>query len=48
MPESSFFAIGAGSNVVWIDQELGIAAVARWIDQKKIGEFLERVMASLR
>lgn len=47
-PESSFFAVGAGSNVVWIDQELGIAAVIRWIDQKKIGAFLGRVMASLR
>ena len=47
-PESSFFAVGAGSNVVWVDQALGIAAVARWIDQKKIGAFLGRVVASLR
>jgi CubicO group peptidase (beta-lactamase class C family) len=47
-PESSFFAVGAGSNLVWIDQDLGIAAVVRWIDQAKIGEFLARVVASLR
>ena len=47
VPESSFFARGAGSNVIWIDQDLGLTAVIRWIDQKKIGDFLGRVVASL-
>ena len=47
-PESSFFAVGAGTNLLWIDQTLEIAAVIRWIDQNKIGAFLGRVVASLR
>ena len=47
VPETSFFARGAGSNVIWIDQDLALTAVIRWIDQKKIGTFLERVLASL-
>ena len=46
-PESSFFALGAGTNLIWIDQELGLSAVIRWIDQAKIDEFLGRVLASL-
>ena len=46
-PDSSFFAMGAGTNLVWIDQKLGISAVIRWIDQKKIDDFLGRVLASL-
>ena len=47
-PETSFFAVGAGTNLIWIDQERRISAVIRWIDQKKIDAFLGRVMASLR
>jgi hypothetical protein len=46
-PETSFFAMGAGTNLLWIDQEVGIAAAIRWIDQNKIDAFLGRVMASL-
>jgi hypothetical protein len=33
--------------VLWIDQELALTAVFRWIDQKKIADFLTRVVASL-
>ena len=47
VPASSFFASGAGTNLVWIDPALGLTAVIRWIDQKKIDAFLGRVMASL-
>ena len=47
-PESSFFALGAGTNLIWIDRDLGLTAVIRWIDQAKINEFLGRVMASIR
>jgi CubicO group peptidase (beta-lactamase class C family) len=46
-PASSFFAVGAGTNLMWIDQDLGIAAVIRWIDQAKIDDFLGRLLASL-
>jgi hypothetical protein len=46
-PASSFFAVGAGTNLIWIDQELGLSAVVRWIDQTRIDEFLGRVVESL-
>jgi hypothetical protein len=32
---------------MWIDQDLGITAVIRWIDQAKIDDFLGRVLESL-
>jgi len=47
VPETSFFARGAGSSVLWVDQDLALTAVFRWIDQKKIADFLTRVVASL-
>ena len=47
-PESSYFAIGAGTSIIWIDNDLNLAVVARWIDQDKIDDFIGRVMASLR
>jgi len=45
-PESSFFALGAGSNLVWIDQTLDIVGVFRWIEQSEIDGLLGRVMAA--
>jgi CubicO group peptidase (beta-lactamase class C family) len=46
-PESSFFAIGAGSSMIWIDVDLDLVVVARWIDQAKINAFCGKVMDSL-
>ncbi|MDB4947522.1 MAG: serine hydrolase [Gemmatimonadetes bacterium] len=43
----SFFALGAGSNVIWVDPEHDVVAVMRWIDNKEIGGFLERVTAAV-
>ena len=47
-PETSFFALGAGSNLIWIDQELDIVGVFRWIEQGKIDGLLGRFMAALK
>ncbi len=47
-PETSFFALGAGSNLVWIDQELDIVGVFRWIEQSEIDGLLGRVMAAFK
>jgi CubicO group peptidase (beta-lactamase class C family) len=47
-PESSFFARGAGSNVVWIDPENDIVAVFRWILKEKIDELCGRILKALR
>jgi len=46
-PQSSFFALGAGYNVIWLDPELDLVAVTRWIDQPRIDEWIGKVMAAL-
>jgi hypothetical protein len=49
-PESSFFALGAGStSVIWIDPEHDLVAVTRWIDgNEHVNEFMRLVLASIR
>ncbi|HET6230098.1 MAG TPA: serine hydrolase [Longimicrobiaceae bacterium] len=46
-PASSFFALGAGSNVIWVDPDHDLVAVIRWIDNKEIDAFIARVMAAV-
>ena len=46
-PEGSFFAVGAGGNITWIDPTHEIVAVARWIDPAAMDGFIERVLAAL-
>jgi CubicO group peptidase (beta-lactamase class C family) len=43
----SFFARGAGGNVIWIDPEHDIVAVLRWTDTAKINEFIKLVLGSV-
>ena len=45
---TSVFALGAGSNMIWIDPEHDLVAVLRWIDKAAVGEFLARLMAAVR
>ena len=40
---ASYFCIGAGANVVWIDPDRQMVAVARWIDGAQIDGFCRRV-----
>jgi len=49
-PESSFFAIGAGStNVIWVDPEHALVAVTRWLDgAEHVDGFIRRVLESIR
>jgi hypothetical protein len=47
-PATSFFALGAGSNLIWIDQALDIVGVFRWIEQSKIDPLLGHVMAAYK
>ncbi len=47
-PESSYFAVGAGQSIIWIDPELDIVMVARWIDEAKTNALIGRVMDSVR
>jgi CubicO group peptidase (beta-lactamase class C family) len=40
---ASYFCIGAGASVVWIDPERDMVAVVRWIDGAHIDGFCRRV-----
>ena len=46
--ESSFFALGWGSHIVWIDPENDLVTVLRWIDRKKAPEFVERLLGAIK
>ncbi len=43
-PRSSFFALGVGRNVIWVDPVLELVAVIRWIDRDSCDGFCARVM----
>ena len=49
-PESSFFALGAGStSVIWVDPDNGIVAVTRWVDgNEHVDEFIRLVLTALQ
>ena len=42
----SYFAIGAGGNVTWVDPENDIVAVLRWMDMAALNEWIGMVMAA--
>lgn len=46
-PETSFFAMGAGTNLIWIDQDLDILAVFRWVDQASVDAVISGFMAAM-
>jgi len=45
--ERSYFALGWGSHIVWIDPDHELVTVLRWIDRKKAPLFVERLLAAL-
>jgi CubicO group peptidase (beta-lactamase class C family) len=46
-PRSSWFAIGAGSSVTWVDPVLELVCIMRWIDASKTNDCIAQVMQSL-
>ena len=46
-PESSFFALGNGGHLVWIDRQHGIVGIARWLADAAHDGFIRRVLAAL-
>ncbi len=46
-PATSYFALGAGSSIIWVDPDLDLVVVARWINQGDINGLLGAVMAAL-
>ena len=45
--EHCFSAMGAGTNLVWVDPERDIVAVLRWIDKTAVDGFLERLAGAV-
>lgn len=45
--ERSFFALGWGSHIVWIDPDNDLVTVLRWIDRKQAPGFVERLLAAI-
>jgi len=48
LPRTSFAALGAGSNTVWIDPEHDLVVVWRWHRDRSANEFFKRVLAALK
>lgn len=46
-PASSAFALGAGTNLIWIDPEHDLVTVLRWIDKAAVSGFVDRLMAAV-
>jgi CubicO group peptidase (beta-lactamase class C family) len=45
--ERSFFAFGWGSHIVWIDPDTDLVTVLRWVERKKAGGFVERLLGAI-
>ncbi|MBL8701762.1 MAG: serine hydrolase [Alphaproteobacteria bacterium] len=45
-PASSYFALGAGTHVIWIDPDHDLVMVARWIRKTGIESLIESVLAA--
>lgn len=46
-PATSFFALGSGGNVIWVDPDHDLVAVIRWFDLAKIDQFMGLVEAAV-
>jgi hypothetical protein len=46
-PESSYFAIGAGSSFTWIEPQRRMVVVVRWIDAEYADAFFARILDAL-
>jgi CubicO group peptidase (beta-lactamase class C family) len=46
-PASAFVHVGNGTNIIYIDPDNDLVVVARWIDNGKIDEFIQKINASV-
>ena len=46
-PASSYFMVGAGSNVVWIDDDLDVVVVMRWVASDRVDALVGKLLAAL-
>jgi CubicO group peptidase (beta-lactamase class C family) len=47
-PRTSFAALGAGSNTIWIDPEHDLVVVWRWHQDRSADELFKRVLAAIK
>jgi CubicO group peptidase (beta-lactamase class C family) len=47
-PQGSFFALGSGGNMIWIDPVRDLVVVTRWLDIPKLDEFVRKVVDAVR
>jgi CubicO group peptidase (beta-lactamase class C family) len=47
-PKTSVFAMGAGTNLIWIEPSLDIVASIRWIDRLAVDDLLGRIVAAIQ
>jgi hypothetical protein len=48
VPESCVSAMGAGTNLIWIDPDHDLVVVLRWIDKTAVNGFQTRLLGALR
>jgi CubicO group peptidase (beta-lactamase class C family) len=47
-PRTSFAALGAGSNTIWIDPEHDLVVVWRWHQDRSANELFKRILAAVK
>jgi CubicO group peptidase (beta-lactamase class C family) len=47
-PAAAFAHVGNGTNIIYVDPENNLVVVARWIENAKIDEFIQKLNASLK
>lgn len=46
-PTTSYAAVGAGTNIIWIDPDHDIIVVARWMDQHHVAPLMKNVVTAI-
>jgi Beta-lactamase len=46
-PETSIFALGMGTNLIWLDEALDLVVVVRWIARDHVDALIGKIMDSL-
>ena len=48
VPASSFFALGSGGNMIWVDPEHDMVIVTRWLEFGALDGFAKRVIEAVK
>jgi len=47
LPESSYFAVGAGSSFTWVEPERRMVVIVRWLNPEHADGFFGRVLRAV-